>query len=178
MEVAASMLRDELVTLEPADQRNVDLLVKWTLDPVAQGPYKRVTQMTGEELRDLFLYSSDRQYFLIRRTADHEPLGRFYFREWRFASGQKTVDWEMNIFIAEPRERGRGYGTATQTLALNYLLQRPETRSVFAYTYARNAAERRALEKVGLEEAGYLPHPYYRVRLPPEEAVLYVREKN
>ena len=32
------MLRNETVTLEPADRENVDLLVRWTLDPVAQGP--------------------------------------------------------------------------------------------------------------------------------------------
>jgi hypothetical protein len=49
--------------------------------------------------------------------------------------------------------------------------------SVFAYTYATNKAEMRALEKAGLEEKGGLPDPYYRVRLSPEESVLYVREK-
>ena len=172
------MLKNEIVTLEPADHQNVDLLVRWTLDPVAQGPYKRVPRMTAAELRDLFLYSSDRQYFLIRRTADREPLGRFYYRAWRFGSDHDMVDWELNIFIAEPNERGRGYGTAVQELALDYLLQQPETRSVFAYTYAANKAERRSLEKAGLGEKGCLPHPYYRVRLPPEESVLYVREKD
>ena len=30
----------DLVTLVPADARNVGLLVQWTLDPVAQGPFK------------------------------------------------------------------------------------------------------------------------------------------
>jgi hypothetical protein len=74
------MIKNETVTLEPADHHNVDLLVRWTLDPVAQGPYKRVPRMTAVELHDLFLHSSDRQVFLIRRTADREPLGRFYYR--------------------------------------------------------------------------------------------------
>jgi RimJ/RimL family protein N-acetyltransferase len=172
------MLKNEIITLETADHQNVDLLVKWTLDPVAQGPYKRVPRMTAAELHDLFLQSADRQYFLIRRTANREPLGRFYYRAWRFGGGDEMVDWELNILIAEPNERGKGYGTAVQELALHYLLQQPETRSVFAYTYATNRAERRSLEKAGLEEKGYLPHPYYSVRLPPEESVLYVREKD
>jgi len=88
------------------------------------------------------------------------------------------VDWELNIFIAEPNERVKGYGTAAQKLALDYLLQQPETHSVFAYTYVTNQAERRSLEKAGLEERGGLPDPYYRVRLPPEKSVLYVREKD
>jgi RimJ/RimL family protein N-acetyltransferase len=175
--IVVGVLKNESITLEPTDQGNVDLLVEWTLDPVAQGPYKRVTRMTAEELRDLFLHSSDRHYFLIRRTADGKPLGRFYYRAWRFDSRHEMVDWELNIFIAEPNERGKGYGTAAQRLASHYLLQQPETRSVFAYTYARNRAERRALEKAGLEEVGNLPHPYYRVKLPPEESVLYVRRR-
>ena len=171
------MLRKETVTLEPADHQNVDLLVGWTLDPVAQGPYRRVPPTTAAELRDLFSHSSDRRYFPIRRTADREPLGRFYYRARRFGSGHEMVDWELNIFIAGPNERGKGYGTAAQKLALDHLLQQPETRSVFAYTYATNQAERRSLKKAGLEERGRLPHPHYRVRLPPEESVLYVREK-
>jgi RimJ/RimL family protein N-acetyltransferase len=172
------MLKNEIVTLEPADPQNIELLVEWTLDPVAQGPFKRVPPMTAAELHDLFLRSSDRQYFLIRHTADQEPLGRFYYRAWRFGGSHETVDWELNILIAEPSERGKGYGTEVQKLALDYLLELSETRSVFAYTYATNRAERRSLEKAGLEEKGHLPHPYYRVRLPPERSVLYVREKD
>jgi RimJ/RimL family protein N-acetyltransferase len=172
------MLKNELVTLEPVDQRNVDLLIQWTLDPVAQGPYKRVPSMTAAQLQDLFLSSPERQYFLIRRSTDGEPLGRFYYRGWRFLSGQTMVDWELNILIADPGERGKGYGTAAQRLALGHLLRQPETRSVFAYTYATNVAERRCLEKIGLEESGLLPHPYYRVPLPAEPAVLYVWETN
>jgi len=35
---------NEVVLLEPASEANVDLLVRWTLDPVAQGPYKRVPE--------------------------------------------------------------------------------------------------------------------------------------
>jgi RimJ/RimL family protein N-acetyltransferase len=175
--VLGSPLRDETVTLEPVDEHNVDLLVRWTLDPVAQGPYKRVPAMTAEALRDLFLYSADRWYFLIRRTADQKPLGRFYYRAWRFHPEPERIDWELNIFIADPVERGKGYGTAAQTLALEFLLQRQETHSVFAYTFATNAAERRALQKAGFEEAGRMPSSYYRVKLPPEECVLYVRRK-
>ncbi|MFQ6030679.1 MAG: GNAT family N-acetyltransferase, partial [Dehalococcoidia bacterium] len=156
----------------------VDQLVQWTLDPVAQGPYKRVPDLTAEELRDLFLGSSDRCYFLIRRTADGKPLGRFYYRAWRFSGDREAVDWELNILIADPRERGKGYGTSAQKLVLDHLLAQGETRSVFAYTFATNQAERRSLEKAGLSEAGSLPHHHYRVNLPPEESVLYFKGKN
>lgn len=172
-----SLLKNEIVTLEPANEDNVDLLVKWTLDPIAQGPYKRVPVMTAEELCDLFLCDPDRWYFLIRRTVDHKPLGRFYYRAWRFHPDSEKIDWELNILIADPAERGKGYGTASQALASEFLLQLPETHSVFAYTFVTNKAERRALQKAGFEEAGRMPYSYYRVKLPPEECILYVRRK-
>lgn len=171
------LIEGEIVVLEPAGADNVELLVKWTLDPVAQGPYKRVPRMTPDELRALFLYSSDRWYFLIRRTDDLKPLGRFYYRAWRFQPDSSRIDWELNPLIADPTDRGQGYGTMVQALAAEFLLQLPETHSVFAYTFETNVAEQRALQKAGFEEMGPMPHPYYRVKLPPEPCVLYVRKE-
>jgi len=72
--------------LQPANEENVELLITWTLDPIAQGPYKLVPGLTREELRELFLRAPEREYFLIRRSADGKPLGRFYWRSWRFGS--------------------------------------------------------------------------------------------
>jgi hypothetical protein len=86
-----------MIILEPASAENINLLIQWTLDPVAQGPYKRVPLLTPDQLRELFLHSSDRRYYLIRRTVDQKPLGRFYYRAWDFGDG--GIDWELNIFI-------------------------------------------------------------------------------
>jgi len=177
LKATAPVLTNQLVTLEPADEQNVELLIQWTLDPVAQGPYKRVPAMTGDELRDLFLHSPDRRYFLIRRTSDGKPLGRFYYRAWRFGGEADGIDWELNILLADPGERGKGYGTATQQLAADSLLARPDTRSIFAYTAVGNTAERRALQKAGFAEVGLLPHAYYHVELPPHPCVLHARQK-
>jgi RimJ/RimL family protein N-acetyltransferase len=171
--VVVPVLRHPLVTLEPASDENVDLLVQWTLDPIAQGPYKRVPTMCPAELHALFLQSAERQYFLIRCMADGRPLGRFYYRAWRFGGEAEGIDWELNVLIADPQERGKGYGTAAHHVVVRYLLERPESRSVFAYTYQTNRAERRALEKAGFAEMGPLPHAHYRVEPPCEPCILY-----
>jgi len=63
---AAQELQNDRVILEPASEANVDLLVRWTLDPVAQGPYKRVPEMSAAQLRELFLHERSREYFVIR----------------------------------------------------------------------------------------------------------------
>ena len=110
MKIATRPLGGKLVTLAPAGTTNVELLVRWTLDPMAQGPHKRVPDMTADELRILFLDNPDRQNFSIRRSADEHPLGRFYWRVWRFTALLTEIDWELNIFSADPLERGRGAG--------------------------------------------------------------------
>ena len=79
--------------------------------------------------------------------------------------------------MANPVQRGKGYGTAVQRLASDYLLGLPETNSAFAYTMEENVAERRALLKAGFVEEGAMPSEYYRVKPPPERCVLYVRGK-
>lgn len=170
-----NVLANPLVTLEPADDHNVGTLIQWTLDPVAQGPHKRVPVTSADELRTLFLSDPGRQYFMLRRTADGKPLGRFYYRAWRFSGKNDAIDWELNIMLADPNERGKGYGSAAQRLVAEHLLERHDTRSVFAVTSAANLAERRALLKAGFEEAGRLPHSYYRLEPVPKASVLYVR---
>jgi len=178
VKIPTEVLQNQLVTLVPANEQNVEWLIRWTLDPVAQGPYKQVPAMTVEELRTLFLHSSDRQYFLITGSADGKWLGRFYYRAWHFGDEAAGIDWELNILLADPLERGKGYGTATQQLAAVYLLAWPDTRSVFAYTAVANTAERRALLKAGFQELGLLPHAYYRVESPSPRFMLYSRPKH
>jgi RimJ/RimL family protein N-acetyltransferase len=167
------VLQDEAILLEPASEANVDLLVRWTLDPAAQGPYKRVPEATPDQLRELFLREPSRLYFLIRLGPEGAPVGRFYWRAWRFTSDPDLIDWEINIFLAGPSVRGRGVGSAVQRLAVRHLLERPSTRSVFAYTDAANTAERRALQKAGLQELGPLPHPRYPVPVPEGRWLVY-----
>ena len=41
-------LADCLVRLRPVDADSVDLLIRWTLDPVAQGPHKSSGQGLGD----------------------------------------------------------------------------------------------------------------------------------
>jgi len=170
---AAQELQNNRVILEPASEANVDLLVRWTLDPVAQGPYKRVPVMSAAQLRELFLHEQSREYYVIRLIRDGTPVGRLYWRAWRFAPDPDLIDWELNILLAEPDIRGRGLGSSSQELAVRYLLGRRSTRSVFAYTAAENHAERRALQKAGLHELGPLPHPRYPVPCPEGEWRVY-----
>jgi RimJ/RimL family protein N-acetyltransferase len=164
------------VSLEPIRADTVDLVVRWTLDPIAQGRFKVVPVLAPSALREQLLASDDRRYFVIRRVSDDVALGRFYWRVWHFHADVELVDWELNILIADPNLRGRGYGSAAQQLATEYLLSLPETHTVFAYTHQDNAAERRALARVGFQSLGPLPHGYYRVPDPGMPCIVYARK--
>lgn len=168
-------LRNENVTLEPASEETADLLVRWSLDPIANGPFKRVPPLAPVQLRELILQSPDRQYFLVRLVPSGLAVGRFYWRAWRFSPEAKCTDYELNILVAQPEQRGRGVGTAVQRLAVTHLLSRPETHSVFAYTHIDNHAERRALVRAGLQDLGLLPHSYYRLPQPEFPCVLFAK---
>ena len=173
---AAQALENEVVLLEPASEANVDLLVRWTLDPIAQGPYKRVPEIGAQRLHELFLREPSREYFLVRMLPDGVPVGRLYWRAWRFISDPDMIDWELNILIGNPAVRGRGLGSAAQERAVQHLLSRPSTRSVFAYTAEENRAERRALQKAGLHEVGPLPHLRYPIPVPEGRWLVYSTE--
>ncbi|MEJ2131041.1 MAG: GNAT family N-acetyltransferase [Gammaproteobacteria bacterium] len=152
---------DGEVLLEAASAHNVDVLVAWTLDPEAQGPFKRAPDETRERLVARFLANGPRHYYLIRHLPTRRPLGRFYHRALKFHP--PGIDWELNILIADPGERGKGFGTTVQRLATRSLSALPETRSVFAYTHVENIAEQRAPEKAGLRRVGTLPLEEYPV---------------
>lgn len=170
------MLKNKRIRLVEASNENVDLLIKWTLDSNAQGAYKSVPDMNEEALKTLFLHNNERQYYMIQ-TFDGKPIGRFYYRKWLFTPDLHTIDWELNIIIADPEERGKGYGTDAQKLAITHLQSLPHTNSIFAYTMNENIGERKALEKCGFECVGDLKHDYYAVDLgvlKPEHFVLFV----
>ena len=170
-------LAGDLVRLEPCTRENVDLLVEWTLDPVAQGPFKKVPDETPKSLSETFRRSRERRYFLIRRIEDGKPLGRFYYRPHWFSEEEGGMDWELDVLIADPEDRGRGYGTEAQRLVRDFLLAKPETRSVFAYTAEENLAERGALEAAGFRLLGPLPQPPYEIPEQELPTVLYVAER-
>lgn len=64
------LLSNELVLLEPANHDNAELLIRWTLHPVAQGTCMRVPKKTPEALGQIFLHNPGRSQFPIQRTAE------------------------------------------------------------------------------------------------------------
>src|SRR5262249_16486906 len=91
-----------------------------------------------------------------------------------YRSLDQDIGWELNILLADPADRGHGFGSRVQRLAGEYLSAHRESSSIFEFTLLANEAERRALLKAGFIDHGGLPQARYPVTLPDDPCVLSV----
>jgi RimJ/RimL family protein N-acetyltransferase len=69
--------------------------------------------------------------------------------------------WNIGVSLL-PEFRGRGAGSAAQSLLVGYLFETTATPRIEAWTDVDNVAERRALEKAGLVREGVLRSTQFR----------------
>ena len=94
--------------------------------------------------------SDDYHFFTVYDRATRRPIGD---------TGLMGVDWRNRtaafaISIAEPAYRGRGYGTETARLMLDYAFTALGLHSVVLTVFAFNLAGLRAYAKAGFREVG------------------------
>lgn len=94
--------------------------------------------------------SDDTASFTIYERATWTPLGN---------TSLMGIDWrnrtaEFGILIGEAVGRGKGYGTETARLILDYAFTALGLHSVFLRVHEYNLAGRRAYEKAGYREFG------------------------
>ncbi len=75
--------------------------------------------------------------------------------------GREGRMWEIGAIVA-PEHRGRGVGTVAQRLLVDYLFETTTRHRIVANTEVDNAAERRALERVGFRLEGVLRQTGWR----------------
>jgi RimJ/RimL family protein N-acetyltransferase len=88
--------------------------------------------------------------FTIYESASWAPIGNTGLRD----IDHRNRTAEFGILIGEPFARGKGYGTETTRLMLDYAFTALALRSVFLACVEFNLAGRRAYEKAGFKEIG------------------------
>jgi diamine N-acetyltransferase len=88
--------------------------------------------------------------FTIYRRSDLTPIGSCQLQDITFRN--RTA--EFVIFIAEPSERGKGYGTEATKLMLDYAFTALGLNNVMLKVYEFNLAGQRAYQKAGFREFG------------------------
>ena len=88
--------------------------------------------------------------FTIYRTSDWTPIGTTRLQDVDYHHGTA----EFVIFIGEPAERGKGYGTEATRLVLDCAFTALGLRNVLLKVYEFNLAGHRVYQKVGFREFG------------------------
>lgn len=144
----------ELVALGPVRRDLIPIYQRWINDfevvrTLALFP-QPFTEETETRWYDAASTDRDHPTFTIFERATSRPIGNTEFHK---------IDWvhrsaEWGIAIGEPAARGKGYGTETARLMLDYAFTALGLHSVSLHVYEFNTPARRAYARAGFIETG------------------------
>jgi diamine N-acetyltransferase len=151
------------VYLRPAERDDIPRFVTWlsnarttrTLAILApfslvqeEGWFDRMTAGQGKEL----------WHFVICRIEDDRPIGVIALDDLDLVNGSSPV----GIFIGEPSERGRGYGTDAMRAILEFAFGSLRLERVWLDVYDFNTSAIHVYERVGFVREGLLRRAVWR----------------
>lgn len=147
----------ELVALGPLRRDLLETYQRWfnnfrTLRTVGSIPMPLTMEEQTAQFEALATtqHHPDDVSFTIYRRSDLTPVGTCQLQGINYR--HRTA--EFVIFIAEPSERGKGYGTEATRLMLDYALTALGLNNVMLKVYEYNLAGQRAYLKAGFREFG------------------------
>lgn len=141
----------ELVSLGPLQRDLIPLYQKWDNDFIVNRTTTGPRPVTLEEEMEAYdRFAKDRSYvfFTIYERATGRPIGKTYLMNVR----NRTAEYA--IVIGERSCHGKGYGTETTRLVLDYAFTVPGLRNVMLTVVEFNRAGIRAYEKAGFRTMG------------------------
>jgi RimJ/RimL family protein N-acetyltransferase len=150
-------IEGQLVSLGPLDKAMLPLFQRWMNDFAVQArigiqlpaPF---TIEVEEKWYESVSTGNDRHTFAIRERATGNVIGSVGLHKVEPRSGSAT----FGIMIGEPAARGKGYGTETATLMLDYAFTILGLHSVNLTVAGFNHAGQAAYRKAGFRECGRL----------------------
>ncbi len=144
----------ERVALGPLLREHIPLIARWRNDFSVQRTFGDIPRgRTIEEITaryEEWARGDGAYWFIIYERATWRPIGHtdLFDVDWR---GRTAI---FGILIGEADARGKGYGTETARLMLDYAFTALGLHSVLLTTDEYNLAGRRAYEKAGFREFG------------------------
>jgi diamine N-acetyltransferase len=143
----------EKVALGPMRRDLVPLYQRWMNDfsmlRTLFIPPKPLTREQEEAWYDRAM-SDDAIHFTIYERVSWRPIGNALWRDIDFRN--RTAEYA--IFLGEPADRGKGYGTEATRLMLDYAFTALGLHNCMLTTYAFNLAGYHAYQKAGFREIG------------------------
>jgi len=155
-------MMDNLVRLRPVEVSDLWLFERQSVDPEAGGDFNwsgfsDAADAGRRHARDGWLGQDDGRLIVQR---DSDVTGHV---SWQRATYGILAWWCWNIGIALlPEFRGKGIGTAAQTMLAEYLFEVTAVQRIEAYTDRDNVQEQRSLEKAGFLREGVIRSAQFR----------------
>jgi len=145
-------LSGRTVYLSPMNIEDAETYISWINDPktsdglgsTGSGAY------TLESERKWMLEQAGPYQFAIVRLNDNTLLGNCGFNN----INQRNQNAEVGIFIGEAEERGKGYGTETMELLLEYGFNELNLNNIMLKAFAFNERAIACYKKAGFAEFG------------------------
>jgi len=148
------LLEGKTVILGVVEREDVDFMVECFNDIDYWGEYDSIAEQesTAEQMKQfdippVWVTSTDMRGFVISKK-NGTRIG--FISHWRTQPSGMT---EIGYHIV-PSERGKGYGTETVQLMVDYLFLSSRIVRIQAMTNVKNRASQRVLEKVGFKREG------------------------
>ena len=147
-------IEGERVALGPLTREIIPLFARWRGDFVVRRTFGGIPQpVTIERATASYeraVTSDDAYWFAIYEKASWRPIGHtdLFDLDWR----SRTCTF--GLLIGEAEARGKGYGTETTRLMLDYAFTALGLHSVMLETDAFNLAGQAAYRKAGFKEFG------------------------
>jgi diamine N-acetyltransferase len=146
-------IEGNLIGLGPMRRDLVPTYHRWHNDVATTRTYALPVPTTLEQVETLFAEltaASDKAFFTVYERLSWQAVGMTYLTD----IDHRHRRAEFGVLIGETMSRGRGYGTETARLMLDFAFTALGLHSVMLTVYEFNQAGRRAYERAGFREVG------------------------
>lgn len=151
------LARGEHVALRPITRDDTDLIVSWRNNERIRNNFVYREHFTTEIHENWLKTKVDTgevlQMIICEKERDYRPVGSVYLR---FTKEDKS-EAEYGIFIGEDDAVGKGYGTETAKLTVDYAKDVLKMRELFLRAFSYNIAAIKSYERAGFVKYQDLP---------------------
>ena len=146
-------IEGNLIALGPLRRDLIPTYHRWNNDVATSRTFALPLPTTLEQEEALYAEltaASDQVFFTIYARDSWQAVGTTYLTD----IDHRHRRAEFGVLIGEAIWRGKGYGTETASLMLDFAFTALGLHSIMLTVYAFNLAGRRAYEKAGFREVG------------------------
>ena len=151
------VIRGEHVALRMITYDDTDLIIKWRNNQRIRDNFV-YREFFTREIHENWLKTKVEtgevvQMIICERERDYRPVGSVYLR---FSNEDKT-EAEYGIFIGEDDAVGKGYGSETADLAIEYARENLSIQNLFLRVFTKNLPAIKSYEHAGFVKYEDLP---------------------